>query len=1099
MSKSPAERFHAFSRKPAIRRSLIGLVSFLLLYTLFGFLILPAIIKSQAEKLISEKLNRPATVGEVKVNPYTLVLTLHDVKLSEPEGGAVFAGFDGLTVNLSAQSIWRLAPVVQEVRLSKPYVRVVRKDAHHYNFDDIIERLAAQPPSDKRARFSVNNIQVEHGRIEFEDRPVRKTHVIADLKLGVPFISSLPADMDVFVEPLLSAKVNDTPVLIKGKARPFAEPRDAVVELNLDGLDITRYIEYLPFQPRFKVPGGRLDAHLTASFRQPRDTAPALMLSGGASLRSVRITEPDGKPILTVPELSATLGETDLFDGRFEVARVVLNGLEANVKRGPDKQLNLMRLLPPASNAKAAPDPAAGSRPLRFTLGEVELRGAAVRYTDEQPSRSMHAGVEKFGLALRKVAVDTGKRTVTIGEVKSGSGDFLVRHDKFNQAELQAANAKAQPASPTASPTEPPSGGKSDRPYILRVAHVAIDNWSARLEDHSHSQPAVTMVAPLSLSVRDLSTASSSPARIEVKATVNKTGRMALTGTFGLAPLHTELAVDVKGVDMLPLQPYVTDKVNLQLTRANVSGKGKLQLGMGDDGTLKGGFKGDMSLDNLATLDKVSTNELLRWKSMSFSGLDVRLQPFALTVDEVALNDFFARIIIDQSGRINVQDIVRKDADERTSLTEAREDVPAAPGSARVRTAKLPAPDQPKAKVPPVSVRKLVLKGGRVRFTDNFIRPNYTATLTDFGGVVTGLSSEESSSAAVDLHGEVNRAPLSVAGRINPLRGNLSLDLKAKVHGMELASLSGYSSRYVGYGIEKGKLSFEVAYRVENRRLTAENRLILDQLTFGKKSDNPNAAKLPVQFAVALLRDRNGIIDLEVPIQGSLDDPQFSIGGIILKVIGNAIVKAVTQPFALLGQIFGGGSSGELQSMEFEPGRSVILQHSEAKLKSLAKALADRPALKLEITGRADPHADREGLKHAFIDRKVRALKVKDLEARGESVEFRSVVVKPDEYPGLLARVYRDEKFEKPRNVLGLQKGLPVEEMERLMIANAVVQEEDLISLGNRRAQAAKDWLVKFGQVPGDRIFLLAAKADAEGPSGNGAGAATGRVDFSLR
>jgi hypothetical protein len=403
--------------------------------------------------------------------------------------------------------------------------------------------------------------------------------------------------------------------------------------------------------------------------------------------------------------------------------------------------------------------------------------------------------------------------------------------------------------------------------------------------------------------------------------------------------------------------------------------------------------------------------------------------------------------------------------------------------------------------VPPISIRKLTLKGGRVRFTDNFIRPNYTANLNDLGGVITGLSSDASSSALVDLKGEVNRAPLSVAGRINPLRGDLSLDIVAKVRGMELASLSAYSTKYIGYGIEKGKLSFEVAYKVEDRKLTAENRLILDQLTFGKKTDNPDAKTLPVNFAVALLRDSDGVIDLNVPIAGSLDDPQFSIGGIILKVIGNAILKAVTQPFALLGKLFGGGDSGELSSMEFAPGRAVVLQSGEDKLKSLARALTERPALKLEITGRADPQADREGLKRAFVDRKVRALKVKDLQARGAPAEYSSVVVKPDEYPDLLTRAYRDEKFPKPRNAIGLQKSLPVEEMEKLMIEHAVVGEEDLVSLGNRRAQAAKDWLVKFGQAPGERIFLLAPKTGAEEASGNGnsAGASTARVEFSLR
>jgi hypothetical protein len=1094
MSTSPAERLLTFSRKPAVRRSAIGLAAFLLLFSLFGFFVLPVIIKAQAEKLISEKLQRPTTIGKVDVNPYALTVTLRGLKVLEPEGGAAFAAFDALTVNLSAQSVLRLAPVVQEIRLSQPYLHLVRKDAHRYNFDDIVERFAGQPPSKERARFSLNNIQVEQGRIEFEDRPARATHTVSDLKLGVPFISSLPSDIEVFVEPLISAKVNDTPVLIKGKARPFAEPRDAVVELNLNGLDLTRYLEYLPFQPRFKVSGARLDAHVTASFRQPKDQAPALVLSGGASLKSARITELNGKPILSLPELTATLGDTDVFSGRVELARVVLNGLEADVNRDRDHQLNLMRLLPAsAPGARSASTPAKESSPLHLALGELQIRGATVRYTDQQPARSMRAGVEKFELALRKVAVDTGKRTVTVGEVTSGSAEFLVRHDK-----LEAQGADSQAQADQQATTEPASSGEGAAPYVIRVGRVAIDNWSARLEDRSHAQPAVTTVAPLSLSMHDLSTASSAPARLELKATVNKTGRIALNGNLGLAPLHTDLAMDLTGVDMLPLQPYLTDKVNLRLTRASLSGKGKLQLGIGKDGALNGGFRGDMSLDNLATLDKVSTNELLRWKSLSFGGMDVRLQPFALTVDQVALNDFFARVIIDPTGRINVQDIMRNDAGDRKSLTDADENASAAPRSTRVRTAELAPPDKPK-KVPPVSIRKFTLKGGRIRFTDNFIRPNYTATLTDFGGVVTGLSSEPSSNATVDLQGEVNRAPLSIAGRANPLRGDLSLDVKAKVRGMELASLSAYSSRYIGYGIEKGKLSFEVAYRVENRKLTAENRLILDQLTLGKKSDSPTAAKLPVQFAVALLRDRNGVIDLNVPIEGTLDDPQFSIGGIILKVIGNAIVKAVTQPFALLSSIFGGGSTGELSSMEFEPGRSAILQSGESKLKSLAKALADRPALKLEIAGRADPETDREGLKRASIDRKVRALKLKDLQARGQPAEFSTVVVKPDEYPALLTRAYRDEKFEKPRNVIGLQKSLPVEEMEKLMIANAVVTEENLTSLGNRRAQAAKDWLVKFGQVSGERIFLLAARSEAEGATGNGKSPAASRVDFSLR
>ena len=333
--------------------------------------------------------------------------------------------------------------------------------------------------------------------------------------------------------------------------------------------------------------------------------------------------------------------------------------------------------------------------------------------------------------------------------------------------------------------------------------------------------------------------------------------------------------------------------------------------------------------------------------------------------------------------------------------------------------------------MPPITIRKVTLQGGKVRYTDNFIKPNYSANLMDLGGAVTGLSSDPSSSANVDLHGEVNSAPLAIAGRINPLKGNLSLDLKANVRGMELAPLSPYSGRYVGYGIDKGKLSFEVAYQVEDRKLTAQNRLILDQLRFGNKIDSPSATTLPVRFAVALLQDRNGVIDVNLPIDGSLDDPQFSMGGIIAKAILNILTKAVTQPFALLGSLFGGGGE-EMSALEFDPGHFAIPPASEAKLTSLAKALIERPALTLEITGRTDPEADHAGLQRAAIDRKVRALKSKDLLARGEAVESGGTVEKAAEYPALLTRVYKDEKFAKPRNLLGMQKELPVEEMERL-------------------------------------------------------------------
>ncbi|WP_238552224.1 DUF748 domain-containing protein [Herminiimonas sp. CN] len=1086
-----------------MRRLLIGLGAIVVLIGaigLFAYFALPGILKSQAEQWISDTLHRKTTIGRIEIHPYALAVTVHDFKLMEPEGKIVFAAFDALTVDLSYQSIRRLAPVVQEARLTKPYLHVVRTDAHRYNIDDINELIARQPPPPEPARFAVNNIQLEDGRIEFEDKPAKASHTIANLRLGVPFISSLPSQVQIFVEPLLSAMVDGTPLLIKGRARPFAEPKDAVVDLNLDNLDLTRYLEYLPEQVRLKIPSARLDLHLTASFQQHKDKAAALMLRGQAAIKSLQVTEPNGKPVLKLPELALTLGDTNPFSGRIEVTRMALSGLEADVSRDRNGRLNLLRLLAPpapltavkplaASTATAKP----ASTALQFMLGELDIRGAALRYSDEQPASPLHAGVEKLDMAIRKVVLDMDQRTVNVSEIASDSANFLLRQDKPATAAAKAAKTSdaASDAKPAISAGKP-SAKAADGAYAINVGRVAIDNWSARLENHSLPQPVVTVIAPLHLALQDVSSAPSSRMPIKLKASVNKTGQMILNGNVGLAPLHTELALDLKSVDLMQLQPYFTEQVNILLTRASLSGKGALQLDQAPDGALKGGFKGDMTLGNVATVDKISANDFLRWKSLFFGGVDLRLAPFGLTVDQVALSDFFARVIIDPSGRINLQDVRRSHPGDEKSVTEANA------GSAATPPVKAVAPaTKPDSKAPLVTIRKLTLQGGKVRFTDNFIKPNYTANLMDFGGVVAGLSSDPATNASVDLHGQVNSAPLSIAGRINPLKGDLSMDIQAKVRGMELAPLSPYSDKYVGYGIEKGKLSFEVAYAIKNRTLTAQNRLILEQLTLGQKVDSPSATKLPVQFALALLRDRNGVIDINLPIGGSLDDPQFSVGGIIVKVIVNVITKAITAPFALLGSLFGG--SEELSWLAFDPGHANIAPAAEAKLQNLAKALADRPALKLEITGRTDSETDRTGLQRASIERKVRALKLKDLVARGESAETSDIVVKPEEYRALLTRVYKSEKFPKPRNVIGLQKDLPVDEMEKLMIANTLVSDDDLTALGNRRAQAVKEWLLKSGQVSDERIFILASKPGAEDAKDKSVGTNLGRVDFSLK
>ncbi|MCU0897529.1 MAG: DUF748 domain-containing protein, partial [Burkholderiales bacterium] len=514
------------------------------------------------------------------------------------------------------------------------------------------------------------------------------------------------------------------------------------------------------------------------------------------------------------------------------------------------------------------------------------------------------------------------------------------------------------------------------------------------------------------------------------------------------------------------------------------------------------------------------------WKSLYLGGIDFGLEPLKVNVNEIALSDFFARIILSAEGRLNLQDIIRAPGEAARSVTstEGRRTPGAAPAgqspqanpldagggemaAANAQTAAQPAEGAKSgsavdaarrdiaAKIPQnVRIGKITLQGGNIRYSDFFIRPNYNANLTGIGGAVTEMTAARPGD--VELHGKVdNAAPVDILGRVNALSPELFLDLKADARDIELPPLSPYSIKYAGYGIQRGKLSVKLKYFIEDRKLTAENNVYLDQLTFGEKVDSPTATKLPVLLAVALLKDRNGVIDIDLPISGSIDDPQFSVWGIIGRVIVNLLTKAVTAPFSLLASL--AGSKEELSYVEFAPGLATLDSADESRMKSLAKALDDRPQLKLDVAGRADPDADREALRKLSIDQKVKQQKWAELRRQGAAPPNPDeVTVDKAEYEKYLRLAYRADDIPKPRNFIGLVKDIPADEMENLMYTHAKTTDEDLRVLANKRAQAAKDWIVGQGKVSPERVFLVAPKLTTEGITDKGART---RAEFAIK
>lgn len=1116
-------------------RALVAIV----LFTLLGFFILPPVVKSLVLDQFGKALHRPVAVKSVSINPYAMTVKLEGVAVKEREGDETFVSFDSLFVNLETASIVRLGPVIGEIRLENPKLRIVRQADKRYNFSDLLDEFMAKPKNDDPTpAFSLNNIQLTGGSIEFDDRLEDERHLISDINLSLPRISNMAYAVESFVEPAFSAQVNGAPLAIKGKSKPFAETHETEMAIDLGDLQLAKYLDYSPIKLPIRVQSGTLDSNLKLSFVQEKEKSPLLILSGAAAIKNLKVLEASGAPLLSFKQLGLEIGSADLLSSKFVIDRFSLDSPEIHARVSPQGSFNWIEFFARELDVGKKKEPATTkpetSRPVEWTLGDLKVAGGAVRWLDESNGKPFNASVEAIDLGLRKLSskgaspaefelswkviaedwlkidafsikggrLDLAKQDVQIGDVLARGVRGLMR---------RTADGKIDWLKPPALRAVEASQKDASAPWKVSVAKYVGEDIGLRFEDQAVSPAATQTIDGLGFTAEDLSTEPGQTAKLAAHFKLNRKGEITVDGTIKPFPLVANLNLDVKTLELLPLQSYFAEKLNVAVTRGQITVNGNVQIQQeeGSKGseapTLLGGFTGQATIGDFTAVDKLNSADFMHWKSLYFGKVDARLKPESLSLGEIALSDFFARVIVSPEGKLNLMQIVRKENEAAVAVVPPAADPAAIPakaaatgaeGKASAPVATAAADSKP---MMPVKIGKITLQGGNVQFTDNFVKPNYSANLKQIGGLVTGLSSEPGSIANVELRGSYdNVAPLNITAKINPLSAKPYLDLQADIKGIELTSLSSYSGKYAGYAIEKGKLSLFVKYKIENDQLAAENRVFLDQLTFGDQVESADATKLPVRLAVALLKNRKGEIDLDLPISGSLSDPQFSIGGLVVKVIVNLLVKAVTAPFALIGSMFGGGE--ELSNIEFDFGRTTITTEAQKRLENLAKALVDRPALRLEIEGLVDVERDREGLKTARIDSKVRAIKREDLTKSGvESGSAETIEVSAEEYPALIERVYKAEKFPKPRNMVGLVKSLPVDEMEKLIITNTTVDDDDLRDLGDRRSKVVRDWLIEH-QVPAEQVFLLPSKhGEADAKKDADQKLKSSRVDFSLK
>ncbi|WP_245213469.1 DUF748 domain-containing protein [Rhizobacter sp. AJA081-3] len=668
------------------------------------------------------------------------------------------------------------------------------------------------------------------------------------------------------------------------------------------------------------------------------------------------------------------------------------------------------------------------------------------------------------------------------------------REGRWNLASLTppAPAATAAPKSPAASASAPA--------WRVQLKDLQLDGGRVQFTDafaagRAAETPLRVDASALRLHVQDAAwpgARGTPPARVQFAARVAgvampgqaapATGSIEWSGRAAPEPLAAGGKLRIDRFPVHLFEPYFGDAVRLSLLRAEAGWQGDFNAQAAPAGWTVSA-NGDARLSDVRVHTRAapgadSSDELLSWQAFTLSGVRFAMAPAAvpqLEIREAALNDFFARLVVTEQGRLNLSNVAAADGAASTPAAGA-----SAPAPAVAAAASAPAAGPSELPIA-LSVGGVKLANGRVDFSDRFIRPNYSANLTELNGQLGAFRSGTREMATIELRGRAaGTALLDIRGAVNPTADPLALDIQAKATDLELAPLSPYAGKYAGYAIERGKLSMEVAYKISpDGKLDARNQVILNQLTFGDKVDSPDATKLPVLLAVALLRDRNGVIDINLPVSGSINDPQFSVFGIVLKVIGNLLVKALTAPFSLLA----GGGSEDLSLVEFRPGTALVTEGGRGALDKVAKALAERESLKMTVTGAADPVSEREEFQRAALEARLLAERRRELLRGGTPAAEADALatLEPETRARVLKEVYRATDLKnKPRNALGFARDIPGPEMEALLKSNTVVTTDAMRELALQRGLAVRDALLAKG-LPGERLFLAAPKLRASG------------------
>lgn len=1031
---------------PKRKRISVVVAILFVVYTALGLLAAPGLVEKLARDYVRDTLKLELSVARLEINPLLLAVRIDDLKVSEP-GGETLLGARSIYVNAQLwHSLWLRGASLDELDLLEPYVNVRLRQ------DGSLNLLQLVPPDDEKdsgeARWRIGNLGVHRARIDVHDdsRPTPFSTVFSPLNLSLAELSSRPNKQGKYS---LHAETGEGESL-DWEGTLAMQPVRSQGTLTITGLRATTPWRYLQDELPFVVDEGRMTISGNYELSVKDDVALALR-DGRIQVDELALHQKAGNP------LAASLRKLDLtgvaVDWPAQTAGFASLGLQEMAVTEADRQ-TILTGFSRLELQKGRYAPAAHNAPDTITLDSVML--TTLSLNDTPDTAPLFALPE---LVLNRLEASLTTRTAHVGQIALTGGDIAVRRDADGRlnwiTRLDALASRLEQAA-TPAVAEPPSTTQpATSAWVATLGELDLTNFRVNVEDRVPSPAVKTSLEDISMRIFPQA-ATAEPHTLEGSMRVSTGGSTQFKGTFHEQPLSVVADLDLQDLSLPPFAPYATQFARFALESGVLDTAGRFSFRQ--DKRAQADFTGRVAIRRFAANDLDQDERFLAWQALSIDGVRWQMEPGRLAIRDIIAEQPFTRVIIDADRTINLVRVLQPDAAA----------APEAPATPAPGTARPGATDSY-----PVSIDRIRMKNGAMLFADLTLRPQFATGIQSLNGDIKGFSTAPGARASVSLNGRVDQyGKADITGSLSPLAGDQFTDIAIKFQNLELTTLTPYSAKFAGYRIDKGKLSMDLAYKINQRRLEATNKVVFNQLTLGEKVDSPDAVKLPVKLALAIMKDKNGNIDLDLPVSGSLDDPQFKVGPLIWKAFVNVLTKVATAPFNFIAGLVGG--SEDMGNLPFRTGAATPEPEAATRLESLGKALADRPAIGVEIRGAFDPKADAQAIRAAKFDVALRKRNPDGQRTRNVLESMFKEKLGSEALAQQRALSLRPaEEAARNKDELKVAEALYLKALEAELTAREVVLDGDLRQMALDRASHVRKTLVETHKVEESRVFLL--------------------------